>query len=230
MTTGWTWHESAANWQDQMPFETDPALSLAVWRWTLADGRGNDSCLSAGELKRSESMEALARDRFLLHRSRMRQVLASYLECPAGAIRFQYSRLGRPSLDSPRISLDFNLSHSGEYGVLAVSRLGNVGVDIERFRNLPDYLAIARRVWPMDWSADLADTPEKNQQQRFYEYWTRFEACQKAQGGGVFSKIEPADRSIVPFTLAPDCVGHLCLADSRATFPEVSWFRLVDHD
>ena len=60
----------------------------------------------------------------------VRRILAAYLDSSAANIRFGVKTDGKPFLlDAPR--LDFNLSHSGRFMVLAVTQANAVGADIE---------------------------------------------------------------------------------------------------
>lgn len=220
----------SADWQPGSIRRNPLPTLVTLWHWTVATGGPEKPLLSPDEWQRADTMGPGTRGKFIIHRSTLRRILAGCLDCDAAAIRFSYSRLGRPYLSDPNSDLDFNLSHSGDDAVLALSTLGAVGVDIERMRTLPDYLAIARRTWPSDWVARLAGIPLEHRQRSFFELWTRFEACQKAHGGGVFANVDCADRPALSFTLDSGCAGHLCLADSGNTLPKTSWLRLVDHD
>lgn len=73
----------------------------------------------------------------------------------------------------------FNLSHGGDYAVLAVSR-GTVGVDIEPVgERLP--ISIPRRYLRPDELAWLEAEPTA---ERFAHLWTRLESALKADGRG----------------------------------------------
>ncbi len=59
------------------------------------------------------------------------------------------SRTGRPGkpflLDDPQ--LHFNVSHSEDIAVIAVTRVGEVGIDVERQREMADMDDVARLVF-----------------------------------------------------------------------------------
>jgi phosphopantetheinyl transferase len=67
------------------------------------------------------------RDRFVTAHAVMRALLARYVNCTPGALRFVASAGGKPSL--AEASLQFNLSHSGGRAVFAIGRMG-IGVDV----------------------------------------------------------------------------------------------------
>jgi hypothetical protein len=64
----------------------------------------------------------------------LRQVLAVYTGQEPAQIRLQEGRHGKPRLADPAGRLRFNLSHSGELALVAVSGEFEVGVDVERLR------------------------------------------------------------------------------------------------
>lgn len=63
----------------------------------------------------------------------LREILGRYLDRPADELRFETNEHGKPHLASPDGELEFNLSHSGSLGLVAVARR-EVGVDVERIR------------------------------------------------------------------------------------------------
>jgi 4'-phosphopantetheinyl transferase len=125
------------------------------------------------------------------------------------------SRLKKPYFDD---SIDFNISHSGEFIVCAVSLHGNAGVDIEEIKQL------VIEEFEMYFS-----TNEWNQIMRspdsvtsFYKYWTQKEAFLKAIGMGLtvpIKDVEIFDNKIIwennewfiqEIKLDKKCIAHLC--------------------
>ena len=89
-----------------------------------------------------------------------------------------YNEFGKPFLDK-RIA--FNISHSGDYAVCAVSDRGPVGIDIEKIRNI-DLSDFERYMSPDEWeNIKNSDRPYE----KFYEYWTIKESVIKACGKGL---------------------------------------------
>ncbi|MDO5156816.1 MAG: 4'-phosphopantetheinyl transferase superfamily protein [Eubacteriales bacterium] len=111
----------------------------------------------------------------------LQHCLGEVLEIPAAEVRFSYGPWGKPALQNS--DLDFSLSHSGNYAVLAVSD-ALVGIDVEHLRR--DRLHIAKRFFYESEYRDidrLSDEREKNI--RFLEYWTMKEAYVKRAGKGL---------------------------------------------
>jgi 4'-phosphopantetheinyl transferase len=105
----------------------------------------------------------------------LRAILAARLGTAPVIVRGPH---GKPELAGRE--LEFNVSHSGELALIAVSDAGPIGVDVEQHRALPDPAAFARRFFSAgeaaDAGADLA---------ALFRCWCRKEAWLKAQGVGL---------------------------------------------
>jgi 4'-phosphopantetheinyl transferase len=142
------------------------------------------SLLSRPEKSRhSECGSLRIGDEFLASRCLARSVLAEYVECDPAALVFDTNAYGKPSLDKADIS--FNISHSGQYLVLAVTRYDPVGVDVER-RGRGDCALLARNWFtPVEQSYVASGSCEADCHGRFTEIWTAKEAYVKAIGKGL---------------------------------------------
>lgn len=91
---------------------------------------------------------------------------------------------GKPELKGTE-DFHFNLSHSGEYVLLATSSLP-IGADIERIRErLPKGLV---RILSKEEEEILESLPKQEQPALFFRFWTRKESFVKAIGGRIFVK------------------------------------------
>ncbi len=126
------------------------------------------------------------RHRFVMARATLRRLLSDYIDMPAADLRFAYGEYGKPRLAEPRnTGLAFNLSHSGDCILLAVTRDRAVGVDVERRRRLVDWQAVSGRFFAPQERDALSSLPVADQRQAFFRGWTRKEAFMKATGQGV---------------------------------------------
>ncbi|MDF1677122.1 MAG: phosphopantetheine-protein transferase, partial [Legionellaceae bacterium] len=75
----------------------------------------------------------------------LRVLLANYLNVSPKSLTFDYGKHGKPYLPE-HPTLEFNLSHSGEYALLAVGKHHPLGIDIERFSERP-YIGIGKHVF-----------------------------------------------------------------------------------
>jgi 4'-phosphopantetheinyl transferase len=97
----------------------------------------------------------------------------------------KFTKFERPYFDD---LIDFNISHSGEYILCAISRTNKVGVDIEEIQNIPvtDFETnFSEKEWNNIITA--ADTIP------FYRYWTMKEAFLKAIGMGLNVPLSEAE-------------------------------------
>ena len=122
---------------------------------------------------------------FVAARSWLRRVLAAYTLVPASCLRFEVTSFGKPFLADAgnRAPIAFNLSHSGELAIVAVTAGPAVGVDIERIRPVPPDVA-AGCLTPGEAAALAALAPELREE-AFIRCWTRKEAYLKAIGAGL---------------------------------------------
>ena len=120
----------------------DPQISIFnasatvdVWRASLArpavEQQELARCLAPDEERRAARFRAQRdRIRFSAARGLLRHILARYVGVAPARIVFGYEALGKPLLpDHPEVS--FNLSHSGDVLVVAITHGRRVGVDVE---------------------------------------------------------------------------------------------------
>lgn len=100
-------------------------------------------------------------------------------------LSFHYGEHGKPMLTEEVLerigNFDFNLSHSGDYLVLAVSDKP-VGIDIEHIRK--DRISVAKRFFCREEYEELLFLTGEERDRRFLEYWTMKEAYVKRIGTG----------------------------------------------
>jgi 4'-phosphopantetheinyl transferase len=127
----------------------------------------------------------------------LRQCLAEYAHQAPQSLRFAYTAHGKPFLvDHPEVT--FNLSHAGDYGLLAVTSGRPVGVDIELIR--PDFAdsAVARHFFSAAEQAQLAHLSTDKYTMAFFTCWTRKEAYIKARGEGLSHPLRDFDVAVQP--------------------------------
>jgi 4'-phosphopantetheinyl transferase len=171
------------------PLLHDGPSDVHVWRVdidfaaTLDDeafaALSGDERAQARAFRRSE--DAL---RFATVRVALREQLASVLGIAPHALRLVRDAMGRPSVDAAA-SLDFNVSHSGAYGLIALSMQRRVGVDIEQCRADLDWLSLASLTLAESEVAWLGNAPADGHLVHFYDAWVAKEALLKTSGVGV---------------------------------------------
>jgi 4'-phosphopantetheinyl transferase len=146
--------------------------------------------LSPEETQRVERMQFVeGRHQMLVTRALVRSVLSLYSPQVSPADwRFDRGELGRPSVarDMPEAAraLHFNVAHTKGLVVMAVGRMPEIGVDVERI-DPAVRLAVARRYFSPPEVAALDALPPEARSRRFQRLWTLKEAYLKALGTGI---------------------------------------------
>lgn len=163
-----------------------PQVDVELWVWPLDAGQADDGladCLSQDEWSRARLFAtAMLRNRWVRARAGMRHILASRLGVPASALSFEVGPQGKPSLAKIDCPFFFNLSHSEDLAVLAMSEAA-IGVDIERIGSMHE--GVAEAFFSADENRALAAMPLEDRVRAFYRCWTAKEAVLKALGTGL---------------------------------------------
>lgn len=170
-----------------IPFLDEGMIHL--WSFTL-DG-AHDRCLALSsllDLAESERARRFLRpideSRFCVAHGMVRLILAGYVGVGPSDLRFRVGPAGKPALED-RGGIEFNLSHSGAWGLLAVTSVGPVGADIEFTRDMPELMQLARANFAPGEVAALERLPQAQRRDAFFAAWTRKEAFVKAIGDGL---------------------------------------------
>ena len=118
-------------------------------------------------------------------RGALRILLSGYTGTPASEIEFSYSENGKPHVAGS--GADFNLSHSGDWVMLAFGRNRNIGVDVEKIKRTADIQSIASRYFAPE-EITLIENSEDTHAM-FFHLWARKEAYVKACGSTLFSEL-----------------------------------------
>ena len=144
--------------------------------------------LSSEEKERSERFKFYKhRKAFIASHGFMHTVLAYYIDTEANQIEFSQSEFGKPSLIDAqnKNNIQFNLSHSNNVAILAVSRQHSVGIDIEYAERKVDWQGISKRFFTADEQEQFRQLTETKQREAFFQIWTRKEAHMKVTGQGL---------------------------------------------
>jgi 4'-phosphopantetheinyl transferase len=138
--------------------------------------------------------------RWIAARAGLRRVLSEYCHTSPSQLEFSKKALGKPVLgnEHSNLGIHFNLSHSGKLAVLAVTRNGPVGIDIEHCKAIPDLESVARRFFSETENKQLLQLGRSSRQAAFYRCWTRKEAVIKTSGKGLSARLHAFDVSLRP--------------------------------
>jgi 4'-phosphopantetheinyl transferase len=142
------------------------------------------------------------RRRYLRSHAALRAILGTYT---AAALDFAMAEHGKPYLPALP-DLQFNLSHSHEMALVAVTSGIAIGVDVERFRPLQECMSIAERFFPPTEAAELAALPPEGREVEFFRLWTRIEAKLKARGIGLYGAGQElgGEWTVLPIEVGPE--------------------------
>jgi 4'-phosphopantetheinyl transferase len=121
------------------------------------------------------------KQRFILARAILRLLLARYLNQDAKQLIFEIGENKKPHVKGDS-SLHYNVSHSGDYILIAISD-SEVGIDVEQ----PDHNMHYEEIMHISYSQPEADfvKASADPRQTFYTLWTRKEALLKATAKGI---------------------------------------------
>ena len=191
-------------WRQSVPGEMVSSNEVHVWRANLDFSslqiENPEGILSADELARAGKFH-FERDqmRFIAARGILRTILGHYLGKKPNKICFEYTSFGKPVLATipGNDAISFNVSHSGEIALYAITSCRKVGIDVERIRENVDLWPIANRFFSYDEISSLERIDKKNQCEGFFQYWVRKEAFIKAMGEGISFPMEQCDVSSI---------------------------------
>ena len=163
------------------------------------------------------------RRRFALCRAALRAILCDRLGCANGDLAIGAFEFGKPfaALGGEMATVSFNVSHSGDHGLIAYAPDGWLGVDVEERAPRTDLDGLMQVVLsPVD-REELASCDEALKTRGFLRLWTIKEALIKAVGLGFAVSLAELE---VPAAMRHGVAGGVF---SLPQTPGVSW-RLED--
>jgi 4'-phosphopantetheinyl transferase len=140
------------------------------------------------------------RNRFIAGRGILRAILSSYVEVPPIKLQLDYTPLGKPSLAGfPKdCTFQFNLAHSSNLMLIAITRGCSVGVDVEWVQSAAEIENVARHFFSSEETRRLMALPKEERILAFYKIFVRKEAYLKATGTGLSDMIRQIEVSFSP--------------------------------
>jgi 4'-phosphopantetheinyl transferase len=176
-----------------------------VWATTLsvtADALGQFSAtLSADEKERANKFKfEKHRNRYIAGRGALRAILEQYSDARAAELRFDYLTNGKPAFaqDFAGAGIHFNLAHTEDLALVAVTRIGLVGVDVECVRPVKDVDELVARFFSVRENELFQKVPDDQKPAAFFNLWTRKEAMLKATGEGITRSLSLVEVSFLP--------------------------------
>lgn len=157
--------------------------------------------LSSDEQTRAEGFKFFEdRNRYVIRRGLLRQILGRYLGRAPSAIEFKQGAHGKPEIkrDYRSAPVFFNTSHSSGIAVFAFTPTCPIGIDVERLLEIPEIEAIASHFFTPRENQILMNLPVRFRLQAFYNCWTRKEAVLKATGEGIAENLPNVEITLAP--------------------------------
>lgn len=185
---------------------------LHLWQEDLdKEAQESESLLCQEELQRAGCFR-FSRDaqRFKAGRAFLRRVLSGYAGADPADLQFCYGPFGKPGLKGQQGpgAIRFNLSHSREHCLLAVTRGREVGCDLEKIRNDPFLLDMTFQFFSPGEKNWLGQLPAERRAKGFFQCWTLKESYLKGRGEGLMADLDK-------FTLIPRPDGTACLESAN---------------
>jgi 4'-phosphopantetheinyl transferase len=205
----------------QLPFLR--VQTVEVWQAVLAHPpelvRSLESVLSVPERERAARLASAPR--WIVARAALRIVLAGHLGLHPGDVELAAGEHGKPEV--PGSTVRFNLSHSGDLALVALTEHAEVGIDVERTSRRSR--AVERTLTPAE--RETLDGADRHTD--LLRIWCRKEALAKAIGGGLgwapetFDTTQPGAFCLSDLQLADGYVGALAVEGEAA---DVSLYRV----
>lgn len=170
--------------------QTEDIAQVEIHSLCLRDGYPpSDAMCTDTEKKRAAAFRSpAARNLFVSGRGLCRNIMSRIVGCAPQQLRIAIGPYGKPFLpDHPDI--EFNLSHSNDRIVLAISRGGAVGVDIEHTATAADFRSLeAMALILSDLELRSLERLDPGQTHNaLLSYWVRKEALLKCHGCGLLA-------------------------------------------
>ena len=144
--------------------------------------------LTKDERKRAlRLISPLKRSRFQAAHAALRVILSYYLQQSPASLRFEYGSLGKPCLQQSGGTplLAFNMSHSENLMLLALTKKQSIGIDLEVNRAISAKKSILQQHFSAQDQAAFLALPDQIHNLAFLCAWVYKEAYSKALGTGL---------------------------------------------
>jgi len=184
--------------QSELSSRSKQKISIAkneihLWMTKPEELLGDDELLTTySTLLTSEELAKQQRYKFakdrhdaLVTRAFIRDLLSYYADVLPQDWQFEKGAKDKPEVINCPLPLRFNISHTKNLIICAVTLTDDIGCDVENTGRNNNVLSIAERYYSAKENHDLFALPVPKQHSRFYDYWTLKESYIKAWGLGL---------------------------------------------
>jgi len=157
------------------------------------------SLLSSAEIQRAKKYRFAAdRNRYVIAHALLRLISSNYVQIAPDRLQFDNTVDKKPFLAEAHGSgIQFNLSHSGTFVLVAVAQDRQVGIDIEQIKPIQEMDLMSEQYFSAAEKACLHAAGPEDKLNQFFAYWTKKEAFIKAIGRGLSFPLSNLDISAV---------------------------------
>lgn len=186
---------------DESAYQLDH--SVHIWKIFFSDYSNEEAfyskILSHAELARSSRFHfQIDSIRYKVSRVVAKVLLSKVLSIKPSNIELQLNDYGKPKLIAKSNNIFFNVSHSANLGLIAITDIGPIGIDVERYRKKMLAEKFARRFFSESEVKEYLDLPHGQKEEGFFNCWTRKEAFIKALGLGLAMPLKDFDVTLTP--------------------------------
>lgn len=155
--------------------------------------------LSSAEKLRYDQYHPKAARLFLISRVLTKSVLADKLGISPHEVNIQLRSNGKPFVQGSK-AVYFNLTHSADVIILAVTEEGEIGVDIEEVDHEFEWMRVdsVLDLSEIEWIKENELTDPFSVYQRFFQIWTLKEAYIKCTGEGMSRHLKKLNFHVLP--------------------------------
>ncbi len=166
----------------------DDEIHIYLIKLDLFDSKECIQYLTMNEKIRAEKFKIVEKkNQFIITRSVLRILLSIVMNKSYKKNDFFYGESGKPSIKEllNNKSIEFNVSHSENYALIAVTLSNKVGIDIQLMDFHIDHKKLSKRYFSEQEYNELKKVHDDNKCDAFYRIWTQKESFVKATGYGL---------------------------------------------
>lgn len=155
--------------------------------------------LSWAEKLRYDQYHPKAARLFLISRVLVKTILADKLGISPHEVNIQLHPNGKPFVQGSK-TVYFNLTHSADVIILAMTEEGEIGVDIEQVDREFEWMRVdsVLDLSEIEWIKEKELTDSSSVYQRFFQIWTLKEAYIKCTGEGMSRHLKKLNFHVLP--------------------------------
>lgn len=176
---------------------------IAVWKVEIPKHLSQEkelfSLLSSSEQERARRfISPILTSRYTISQAALRLVLAQYAKQKPDKISFSYGPYKKPYLQDNPLQIQFNVTHSNDFALIAISEGHEVGIDIEKLNPKTLQSNIAHSILSTDELNKFMAIPGEVKLEAFFAAWTHKESLLKLIGTGLYKEMKELNVPLRP--------------------------------